>query len=354
MSDVQDIMLTVDDHDANCVVRRRAAGAAKGSVQSVPTEPTALRWLMQSAVREAQGGRVTWLQESTTGWARMQSLAEECGVEFVLANVLQMPLPPKARRRKTDTIDTARLEREFLNGALPRAHQPPAWWRQVRRVVALRQNLVSRRTALTNWINRYLAHETWEARCTFKSKVQLQRLRALTLPPLDRQVLDWKLEELDRLQAQLAEVELKLLTLSEQSADARRLDAIRGLGPLGAICLVARIGPIARFENPAQLVAFAGLAPGVQQSDGTRRDGKLGGGGTDKLLRHYLIEATLWAREIPRYRDTYERAARRRGKKIGRLVVARLLLRSIFKMLRDGVDFQPQAATPSRTIPQTL
>jgi transposase len=80
-----------------------------------------------------------------------------------LANVLQMPLPPKARRRKTDKVDTARLQREFLTGTLPLAHQPPPWWRQVRRLVGHRENLVNRRTALRNWINRYLAHETWRA-----------------------------------------------------------------------------------------------------------------------------------------------------------------------------------------------
>lgn len=353
MSSVQDIMLTVDYHDAHCVVRRREGNAAKSSVARVPTDPEVLRALMRSAVRQArlQGGRVIWIQESTTGWARMQRLAAECGVEFVLANVLQMPLPPKARRRKTDTIDTARLEREYLNGALPRAHQPSEWWRQVRRVVALRESLVRRRTALVNWINRYLAHETWEPRNVFGSKRNTSRLRQLPVPDLDRRVLDWKLNELQSLGGQLAQVEALLMELSQQSAAARRLDAIRGLGPIGAMAIVARIGPIDRFENADQLISFAGLAPGIQQSDGTRRDGKIGGGGTDKCLRHYLIEATIWARTIPRYRDAYERATRRRGPKIGRLTIARLLLRSIYKILKEQIDFQPQTTKPQAMEP---
>jgi len=345
MLNAQDIMLTVDYHDAHCVVRRRAGDAAAGTVERVATDYGTLRSLMRAAARQgrARGGRVVWIQESTTGWARMQRLATECGLEFVLANVLQMPLPPTARRRKTDTIDTARLEREYRNGELPQAHQPSPWWRQVRRIVALRENLVSRRTALTNWLNRYLAHETWEPWGRFPSKAQERRLRALPVPELDRQVLDWKLDELRQLQDRLIEVETALKTLSAESAAARRLDAIYGLGPIGALAIVARIGPIDRFQTAEQLIAFAGLAPGVRQSDDTRRDGKIGGGGTDKHLRHYLIEATVWARRIPRYRDAYERVVRRRGKKIGRLTVARRLLRSVFKMLRDGVEFQPQA-----------
>lgn len=92
------------------------------------------------------------------------------------------------------------------------------------------------------------------------------------------------------------------------------------------------------------MIAFAGLAPGLQQSDQRRRNGKVGGGGTDKHLRHYLIEASIWARRIPRYQGTYERVRLKRGKKIARLVVARLMVRSIYKMLRDHVRFNAASA----------
>ena len=142
----------------------------------------------------------------------------------------------------------------------------------------------------------------------------------------------------------LSRVEAQLHEVYRSWPAAQKLDAVRGIGVIAAVSIAARIGPIERFGNAEQLIAFAGLAPGVRQSDSTRRDGRIGGGGTDKHLRHYLIEATVWARELPRYRATYERAERRRGKKIGRLVVARLLLRSISKVLRDGVAFEGEIA----------
>ncbi len=75
--------------------------------------------------------------ESTTGWARVKKLLGDKAA-LVVANVLQMPLPPKAYRRKTDKIDTGRILREFLNGSLPVAFQPSAWLRRIRRVVACR------------------------------------------------------------------------------------------------------------------------------------------------------------------------------------------------------------------------
>jgi len=345
----QTILLSVDYHDQNCVIRQHAVATGQEQVISVPTtEGDLLRVVAQARAAAGRRGRVIWVQESTTGWARVKATLGE-RVEFQLANVLQMPLPPKARRCKTDKVDTARLQREYLNGSLPRAHQPPAWWRQVRRLVAYRENLVARRTSLQNWLNRYLAHETWESRVGLWSAKGRRRLQRLveSWPRRDGLVASAKLRELDELEKALSSVLVELLAVHRECPEARRLDAIHGIGLVSAVSIVARIGPVDRFKSAEQLIAYAGLAPGVQQSDQTRRNGRIGGGGTDRHLRHYLIEATMWARRFPRYHSTYDRVAKRRGNKIGRLVVSRLLLRSIYKVLKDGVAFEPAVATAS-------
>jgi transposase len=346
-----DILLTVDYHDENCVIRRFDQRSGSEDVFTVPTDPRRLAEVVaqaQTLLRRRRSGQVVWIQESTTGWARVQALLAD-RVRFVLANVVQMPLPPKARRRKTDKIDTARIQREYRNGELPQAHQPSAWLRQVRRLVAMREGLVRRQTALRNWINRYLAHETWASRANLWSAKGQQRLRGLltTLPASDRQIIDWKLDELALVRQQRVAVEAMLYRLYQDWAEAQRIDAIKGISVASAVSIAARIGPVERFADAEQLIAYAGLAPGVQQSDQTRHHGRIGGGGTDKQLRHYLIEASIWARRLPRYQPSYERTTARRGKKIGRLVVARMMLRSIYKMLRDGVAFE--AATVAKT-----
>jgi transposase len=339
-----DITLTVDYHDRACVIRKLDHATGREQLLTeVPTAPAALRQVVEDARRQAgRRGRVVWVQESTTGWARV---AELLGgrVDFHLANALQMPRPPKARRQKTDKVDTARMQREYTAGTLPQAYQPPAGWRQLRRLVAFREGLVARRTALRNWINRYLAHETWVDRTGLWSAAGQKRLRAL-LPRLartDAVVMGKKLDELGRLEEQLGVAHEELVAAFNESPDARRLDAVPGLGAISAISIVARIGPVSRFRRAEQLIGFAGLAPGVQQSDRTRRDGHIGGGGTDRHLRHYLIEASIWARRVPRYAAAYERVMRRKGAKVARLVVARMLLRGIYKVLRDGVAFEP-------------
>src|SRR5215211_4232990 len=191
----QDIVLTVDYHDENCVVRRLDEARGTEELLKVPTQAERLLALASAAqaLAQARGGRVLWIMESTTGWARVKTLLGR-RVNFRLANVVQMPLPPKARRRKTDKIDTARLQREYRNGELPLAYALPAWWRQVRRLVACREDLVGRQTALRNWVNRYLAHETWAQRDNVWSRKGRAALGVLVeqLPAWDRQVLSGK------------------------------------------------------------------------------------------------------------------------------------------------------------------
>lgn len=346
-----DIVLAVDYHDNNLVVRQFNAATGEERLIKRPTTARGIRQLVADARAEAEaaGGRVIWVMESTTGWARVKDLIGSSAT-MLLANVLQISMPPKARRKKTDKIDTKRLLREFLGGQLPLAFQPPRSWRELRRLVALRESLVSRRKALRNWVDRYLAHETWLDRKGLWSGVGMRRLRSIAagLPDLDATIWSVKLDELEHLAPLLERVEAELLAVHETWPLAQRLDEIYGIGVVSAVSILARIGPIERFSSAEQLIGFAGLAPGVHQSDGTRRYGRIGGGGTDKQLRHYIIEATLWARYIPRYQATYQRVRARRGKKVGRLVVGRLLLRSIYTMLRHGVRFD---RTPRHRVP---
>jgi transposase len=350
----KDIILTVDYHDENCVIRRRDEDTQEEELRTVATTTKELLAVVEAAgrVTKRRRSQLVWIQESTTGWARVQALLGD-RVKFLLANTVQMPQTSKAARRKTDRLDTARLQREYRNGELPLAHQPPPWWRQVRRLVGLRENLVSRQTGLRNWINRYLAHETWENRDNLWSGKGQARVRHLLakLPGWDGEIVMRKLDELKRLKEQLSWAEAAMHEIYRNWPEAQRIDAVRGIDVIAAVSIAARIGPIERFGNAEQLISFAGLAPGVRQSDSTRRDGRIGGGGTDKHLRHYIMEATVWARQLPRYQPTYERVARRRGKKIGRLVVGRSLLRSIYKVLRDGVTFEAGAAKAGAATP---
>jgi transposase len=302
-----------------------------------------LRQVEEARAAVSPGGEVVWIMESTTGWARVKELLEG-KVRFVLANVLQMPLPPKARRKKTDKIDTGRLLREYLSERLPMSFTPDRWWREVRRLVDFRQDLVERSTALKNQVTSLLSHETWGCRENLWSKKGLGRLLAAELSAGDAARVAFKRQQLELLDSQRLTIEKAMGDVYQKWPEAQWVDEIRGIGMVTAVSVLAHIGPIERFKRAEDLVGYAGLAPGTRQSDSTLHHGKIGGGGTDTHLRYLLIEAATWLCQIPRYRPTYERIVARRGKRIGRIVLARMVLRSIHKMLTAKVRFNPGKA----------
>lgn len=338
-------MLTVDYHLENLEIRRLNLATAEEHRLKVQTTAANVRRVLAQARREAsrQGGRVVWIMESTTGWARVKELL---GVqaEFILANVLQMPRAPKAHRRKTDQIDTARIQREYCNGSLPRAYQPSPWLRRVRRLVDCHQDLTRRRTALQNWIRHYLAHETWHTRGNLQSVRGLTWLKGLALPGTDRVVMSLKVAEFEQVDQLLSQVMSELMEIYVQWPEAQWVDAVRGIGPLTAVAMLAYIGPVGRFSSAEQLISYAGLAPGVSRSDRQGHNLRIGGGGTHSRLRYFVLNATRWLREIPRYQASYERVLAKRGKKVARVVVGRMFLRSLYKMLRSGQPFAATAA----------
>ncbi len=136
------ITLTVDYHDRACVIRWFDHSAGRDQVFSeVPTTKEALNTMVDKA-RLATGrqGSVTWLQESTTGWRVQELVADRA--EFLLANVLQMPLPPKGGgedRQGRHSSTCRRVPRRQLAAGL----STPAEWRQLRRLVGYREGLVS-------------------------------------------------------------------------------------------------------------------------------------------------------------------------------------------------------------------
>lgn len=345
MPDSRDVVLTVDYHLEHLEVRWLNCATGREQCQNIPTAKRDIERLVSAASAEAiaAGGKVVWIMESTTGWARVKALLGE-QVEFILANVLQMPLPPKAYRRKTDKIDTGRIQREYLNGSLPRSYQPTIWWRQVRRLVDSRQDLIERQTAVKNWIRHFLYHETWVSWESLWTQKGLRRLKRLELPASDRLVLDLKLKDLAGIEALRLAVEAQMQTVYDQWPEAQRVDAVRGIGMVTAVSILAHIGPIERFRDAEALISYAGLVPAHRQSDGTSHHGRIGGGGTDSHSRYLLIESMQWVCQIPRYRPAFERAQAKHGTNVARIIIARQLLRSLYKMLRDQVPFQQMRA----------
>jgi transposase len=112
------------------------------------------------------------------------------------------------------------------------------------------------------------------------------------------------------------------------------LDTSPGIDQRGAEVIVAEIGiDMARFETAPRLAAWAGVAPGNDESAGKQRSGKTRKG--NRPLRAIL---TQLAHAAVHTKDTslsalYQRLAARRGKKRAIIAVAHAIMVSVFHRL---------------------
>jgi transposase len=123
------------------------------------------------------------------------------------------------------------------------------------------------------------------------------------------------------------------------------LDTIPGIDQRGAEVIVTEIGiDMSRFETAPRLAAWAGVAPGNDESAGKQRSGKTRKG--NRPLRAIL---TQLAHAAVRTKGTYlsalyQRLAARRGKQRAIIAVAHSIMKSIFYMLSRNVPYHELGA----------
>ena len=124
------------------------------------------------------------------------------------------------------------------------------------------------------------------------------------------------------------------------------LDTIPGVDRRGAEIIVAEIGTdMRRFGTAARLAAWAGVAPGRDESAGKRRSGKTRKG--NRALRTGLVQLAHSATHTKAiYVATlFRRLAARRGKQRAMIAVAHSILVSVFYILVRHEPYRELGAT---------
>jgi len=154
----------------------------------------------------------------------------------------------------------------------------------------------------------------------------------------DLQGLDGRVIELDR--------EIRLI--AESNPDAKRLQQLRGVGPMIATALVASVGNGGHFTRGRQMSASLGLTP--RQHSSGNKDRLLGiSKRGDPYLRSLLVHgarATIWAarNKDDRLSRWVKDLATRRHPNIAAVALANKTVRMAWAMLHNGTDYQPDLA----------
>jgi transposase len=252
---------------------------------------------------EKRHGRLHFCYEAgPTGYGlhrQLTKLGHSCTV------VAPSLIPRKPGDRiKTNRRDAQQLARLLRAGELTAVWVPDEAHEAMRDLVRARDAAVAdlrrKRQATTSMMLRqgrvFPGKKTWGA--TYKHWLQKQVFEhpahGLVLQELLLAVRHAE-ERLERVEAAITE----FLPTWSLAPVVDALQALRGVGLIGAVTIMAEIGDLRRFDSPRQLMGYLGLVPGERSTgDSVHRLGitKAGNG----RVRRTLIEGAWSYRHLPR------------------------------------------------------
>lgn len=304
------------------------------------------------------GGRIVLQHEQVLAFARTLRADDEVVLEatgnsailvrliapFVRRVVVANPVQVRAiawAKVKTDKIDAGVLAKLHASGFLPEVWVPDEETQARRRVAAERTQLVSHMTRLKNRIQSVL-HANLIPRYAgaLFGKRGRAWLDAQPLPEDQKRTIARHLGELDRIGAELAELDKVLANEALGDDRVRRLMTIGGVNAVVAMSVLAAIGEITRFSSPEKLVSYLGLNPRVRQS-GERPafHGRITKQGRAHA-RAMLVEAAWSVVSGPGpLRAFFLRIKAKRGNQVAAVATARKLAVLIWHLLSKGQDY---------------
>ena len=356
---------------AACLISENEDGTSSQQKRIFGTMTQQLRELAQWLAE----AKVTAVAMEATGiyWVPVWNVLEPHGFELLLIN----PEHYKAvRGKKTDLKDGTRIGELLQDGRLAGSYVPPVAIRVLRDLTRYRTKLVQYQSSIANRIQRLLeqcniklasvasdvlgvsgqamlralaAGETNPQRMADLAKKQLRKkIPALQLAlegcllPHHRFLLSDMLEELDHIGSKIARMEQ---AIEEQMRPYQKaVDAwmtVPGVKQRLAWNLVAEVGPtVDAFPSAADLVSWAGICPGNNETAGKRKSGTTRNG--NRWARKALCEAA-WAASKTKatyLQAQFRRLAAIRGSKRAIIAVASTILTIGYHMLKQGTTYR--------------
>ena len=213
----------------------------------------------------------------------------------------------------------------------------------------IRTELIGHRTAKANQIRGLVAEYGMVA------PQQLARVRAAVPNWLEdaengltsrfRCLLAGLWGDLKTLDHRVAELDHEINVIAQSDPVAKRLQQLRGIGPMVATALVATVGNAEQFANGRQMAASLGLTPRQHSSGGKDRILGISKRG-DAHLRSILIHGARSVIRTAKAKDDrlsqwVTSLAERRHPNVAAVALANKTARIAWAMLRNGTDYEP-------------
>jgi len=289
--------------------------------------------------------------EATSSYEWFLQLVESGADRIVLAHPKKLRVIAESTR-KTDKIDAEVLALFLMLDMIPEAYRPTPRQREHRTLVRQRRSIQGRITSVKNKMRHVLAGYNAD-RASLFSQAGRKYLRQASVSSADRYVLGQLEEALDFHSEQMAAIDKQLRAFAKTAPIAEKearevLDTIPCVGPVTIDVVVSELGDVRRFRSQKKVGAYAGLAPGIRESSGRRKELGITKEGS-RLLRWALVE-TAWrlVGKTRRWGLIYDRFKKRMGAKKAIVAVARRVLCVMVAMLNSGKRYNTalEALTP--------
>jgi transposase len=216
----------------------------------------------------------------------------------------------------------------------------------------VRSTLVQQRTAKGNQIRGLVSEYGLVA------PQQLHRLRAAIPVWLEedengltrhfRCLLQGLYHDLIGLHQRVQELDKDIEQLAKQHDVTKRLQQLRGVGPMIATALVATVGDAKQYNNSRQMAASLGLTPRQHSSGNKERLLGISKRG-DAYVRTLLIHGARAVLQQAKHKEDrlsrwVTELAKHKHPNVAAVALANKTARMAYAMLRDGTDYDPNVA----------
>ena len=289
--------------------------------------------------------RMRILIEASTESEWVAQHLEELGHEAVVADPNYGPMyGHRSRRIKTDRRDVAALTEACQQGTYRLAHRRSARQHEVQCRLNVRKEITQARTRAIS-VARAITRAAGLRIPSGNAETFATRLFSLELSPAMKATLSPLRSIIEVCDDELAAADEQFDALVAGDPMVKQLTTLPGIGPITATAFVAALDTVSRFERAGQVTSYLGLVPHEYSSGEKQRRGRIVRS-AHPHLQSLLVQAAwrLSRSNDPRtesFRTWAHAVARRRGKKVAMVALARRLARTLFAMWRDQAEYQP-------------
>lgn len=272
-----------------------------------------------------------------------------CAIRMLGHEAVLLPpqyVKPYVKRGKSDAADAEAICEAMSRPTMRFVAVKTPDEQAAQMLIRLREQFVRRRTQLANAIRGFASEFGLTAPRGLSHLTRLlDDIRSDgMLPDLAMEMIETLARDFERVDAEIAELDIRLLDQHRSSEMSRRLAGMPGVGPVGAVLLTAKSGVACSFRSGRDFAAWIGLTPKNHSTAGKNRLGVITRAGDERLRSVLVAGATAviahWRRTGKKGWPWLEALIERKPPKLAAVALANKMARIAWKMMITGQQYQ--------------